>query len=506
MSTMKGFINRIVVFSIALCVIFSAYGKSLVIAEEQDETLENDVYIGHISFLNDEEELVTELTANDFINIWAHAEKDTSETKYGTLIAAVYDSKDRIVKIEFDEQEINYYNEYGTMYRIRFKLPEYVAGHYIKVMFWDSLQGLKSLNNDGRPVTVFPKDEIAYYGYLTDIEQDNNSTEDVLLKVLTENNGVRFILCEKILKFNGNAFRSDLLRDYLRYDYSEELQPQLIKYKLNSNGKIHTIYTAEEGFSPYDKSRLVVEEHGQMPYNAISQTFNNYNTYNTVAKETKVFFINKDYDNNINVSNCFVGNISDLRDQSIYDVEIYDFDSMNIAKAIVVKYNEHDFDFVSSDSPIAIVDEVISEGEEVKKLIALYDNEVIEKYAVNNTILDSLQRGDVIQFNTDFHDRISAINILCRISDVEVGTIYSDNPFIQYDIIVDWREDIIALFNGNSFLSPRPFLINNAYIYLYDISTGILRIGSQQDIEPGSTKALIRCRSGVVTELLLVKE
>lgn len=367
----KKLIMSIIIVFIVTGLFLYAFASAEVSSKEGDA--QYSIYMDYVNFLNDGHQLVTELIADDYINITSWAYNATLEPKEVTLIAVLYNDKGQVAKIEFDSQELEPQDEDSELFHIRFQLPENVDGYYIKVMFWDSFEGLKSLNTYGRPVTTFPMDEVSYYGYFIDFKETTDPSEDVKLKILTDNNEIKYLPCEQIIRFNGYSIRLDYLIYYLydTYDYDQP-QQQLIKYKLNSNGNIHCIYTAQTSSNYYDKSRLVIEEHGRMLYCPISQSFNNFFL---VTKDTKVFFIPK-YP--VDESEFFLGNINFLKEQAYYDVEIYDFDDMNIPKVIVLKY-ENTLPPGSSraEAPIAIVDSVIneinSEGEDVYKLIALYE-------------------------------------------------------------------------------------------------------------------------------------
>jgi len=86
-----------------------------------------------------------------------------------------------------------------------------------------------------------------------------------------------------------------------------------------------------------------------------------------------------------------------------------------------------------------------------------------------------------------------------QIGETYIGNI-SSPLFMAYSDIADCRGDIIFLYQTYS------FLINNAYIYLYDVTQNKVSIASKEDIDIDNTKALIRSKYGVLSELILIKQ
>ncbi len=267
------------------------------------------------------------------------------------------------------------------------------------------------------------------YGYM--LKAYEVTGDDVVkFRVFTKDGDEKVFEGAERIRLNGESAKAD--EEVLEDLGGDSVEAQLITYKLNSDGKISEINTAQDNTSSgdIDTGKFTLNyELSNAVYNASLGKLDNIR----INKDTIIFDIPEDK------KDLSIADISMFEDEQKYDVLVYDLSDDYTAKAIIVQNANLN---ANAESSIAVVKEVIqtqnSDDEITDMLVALIDGKEERIYAKDDSVLvknvsEDLEAGDIIQIKKNSEDEIASINVLFDIK--TKGTEGITNPAENLSIV-----------------------------------------------------------------------
>ncbi len=274
----------------------------------------------------------------------------TSTFKYGYLIAAGVSSRDDVVEFRIHTQDS--------------KTVTYTGAEKIRV-------------NNGSTSGSYP------YTDVIDAIQNTNSinytNKDAGYTAPAELNGVVYI-------------------------------PQLIKFSVNSSGKVDNIITITTSGDIANDLVISKQYSADVKYNSSSSMLGSNVLLNA---NTKVFFVPSDRSKTEEYS---VKNKSALKNNKPYEFESYNASSTNTAEVIVVYGNSGTITVDDYEAPLVIVDSITqttnSEGDAVNKLECYQNGNVTTYLTESMSVLAGIKTGDIIRLQFNSSSELSKVKVM----------------------------------------------------------------------------------------------
>lgn len=383
-----------------------------------------------------------------------------------------------------------------------YKLTDYFAKWY-KDEARLGVELAMTLSSDGMIICIGDGSEAELYAYFMKAIVYEDTTSGA--KLLTENNSIeRYNFADKVI-LDGDKTNSS---ESSFHTFIESTENQLVRFRLDSNGKISTLdtYKLYDGVSDLS-----------------SYSGNDCLTKFTFAKSTMRFRSNPlTFSPYFNVSKAVIFKIptGDVEDEyyetgshslfvnaNDYTVEAYDIDKYGNAGAVVMSYDVNNQLFTSSD--VSYVIEDVTEGvheDEIVDIVTCWSNGKYYTYYIENSIAvnkgsgDRLRPGDIVRFKLR-DDRIIAACVDYYLDGNEVcaNTDYSSANFNKSDyqlgfvdgVAKEASERFVMLTNvkssattyDTSFSALKNYSINTSYIVRYDREEETIRPVSADEIK-----------------------
>ncbi len=269
-------------------------------------------------------------------------------------------------------------------------------------------------------------DGAAKYGFYLAMGKTSGLNAEVMLKILTESNSVEeFTLSDKITldgEKNVSPFDIKLTNKLMNGEFYKY---QLIRYALNSEGKLDMIDTAQDEVNEtWERNENEDTENKLTQYldgESVNYRGGSYFGAPAFSFTGGVIFVAPDAlrttPNAVYNEKAFeVTDISTLENNDTYKVDIFDFDEYYYPQAIIV-YKDTTGATVSADNSTQLVysvTEAVNDDGDETKLIRTYSEGLYYRYYVAPEKLGELtipNPGDIVRFSTDHNGYINNISV-----------------------------------------------------------------------------------------------
>ena len=299
-------------------------------------------------------------------------------------------------------------------------------------------------------VTVFDSDIVYNYAYLKDIDDKGRSSNMEFELFTADGTLAKFRLADKV-KFNDSSrIKSSSLKGNPILFNGDEVNCQLITYKLNSEGEINRFSTAVDGSSMSYAEKENVFSLDAVFDGGATDTSTRYigNNWKMFAgryrldDDTKVFLIPSDTDKDDKYK---VVTHTGLVNETFYgNIQLFDEDESNVVKAIVIPADG--VTNIDQHSPIAVVKKIkkvlnddgdyddsivvvsggkdltltAESGEAIARMAeTITDREKDDAYSVVDSVvqkieLSKLDVGDVICYNAGTDGSLNDVEVIMR--------------------------------------------------------------------------------------------
>ncbi len=264
-----------------------------------------------------------------------------------------------------------------------------------------------------------------HYGFILGLAEDGGLSKTVSVKLMQDDGKIAVYDLTDRVSFGAEEVPTNAVKVYEALNTAEE---GLICWKLNSEGKIYSIKTAEPGNQEEWNEGGFTLDHTIGTDSEVMFAYSRIDGV-LVTSRTKVFVISGEK-----------GNYDEKRSRvtteyfesgnSYKNVKFYDLSEIGEASAVLVKGNISE-NFVKGDWPIAVVDgfekSVDEEGMEVEVLSAYINggkksiviSETVNDLSVVPKPLTELKRGDILVYETDDLNQLDRYMICYREGDSE---------------------------------------------------------------------------------------
>lgn len=354
----------------------------------------------------------------------------------------------------------------------------------------------------------------AGYAYFIGLWDEGESYDYVNVKMYTEGKQLVELKTAKKITVDGVSGQSckELLNNKQLFNWTKEevpnnpgttvdvrgkAKPQLISYKLNSDGdiiKIDTPYYNVGIENP--ENTILFETSGSLQYNSIDRSFNREIYLNsgcrvfTIPNENIAFANSEEFD--------IKSPASLFRDESYYNITAYKTSSDTLGADILITKRGTGGGFDSYDHAYVISDitEVWDEKEEtaVKKLSYYHQGKEKSCKVPEPSMVDKVSKGDVVILSINSDNELTQAPKLRYDVDADIDGDDQTVPVPQvlqrgaihrvvYGAVYEVEGDLLTI-------SPDPTATNvskelhriPAYIYIVDTSLGKVSVGEQSDI------------------------
>ncbi len=375
-------------------------------------------------------------------------------------------------------------------------------------------EGVFYLDIEGKIAAVDSTSAISNnYAYILNAACTDSMLDKCEIKVFTKEGKTEYKELASSIKLNGEARKTkeDVL-NALQTGQDGAVEPQLITYELNSEGKVSRIDLANDNSQTgaIDEETFTLNQKlEQATFNGVTGKLGNVN----VNANTVIFNIPADKEDEEDFA---IADMSIFEHDAKYDALVFDMGKDFTAKAIIVTSASLKTD---ADAKIAIVKNVKqslnADNDIVDKLTAYCDGQEISLLTENEGFLvkgedKTLEAGDIIQYKTNSKNEISDMRILFDINnkDAEATNAPAENLVTMYGKVVD-------KFDGSINVSVDGVVTNlnvkNAKVYNVDttLSNTVIENAETADIEKyegsDSSKVFVKIYKDVVQEIVIVK-
>ena len=281
---------------------------------------------------------------------------------------------------------------------------------------------------------------------------------------------------------------------------------QLIKYQVNYEGKITSIYTENTDFedSPQAKTGYFAYRYrrnsGGMFYGdtMISQTSPGF----FINSSTLIFAVPSAYTGN--PADYKVMSPSSFLEMEVYESKPYDVNEYSVAKALMVTSAER----VTDSAALFGVNKVLSmanSDDEIVQGIEGVSSKSVAKYELRPNVTTQVKKGDIMQINVDESGKVNAVNVIVNAesmgdiipkddfhNDFAVGTLFGvDGDYLRLD------------FANKTSLSLK--LTNNTRYYVYKKDKQIFEVADKNSLTMGK-KVCVLVLTGYAGDVILIED
>lgn len=318
------------------------------------------------------------------------------------------------------------------------------------------------------------------YGYLLSTDTSKHPLRDTeaYFRIFTQDSEVKeFKGAENITVNSGKVSATAAVAQPAITDNSGMTIQQLVKYELNSDGELKTLYYATQPTDNFENELFYSDDASDTSYRSAEKSLEDF----VVASDTLVFFIS-DLNSDGRISEDEIAiNSSLLKNNATYQATAYDYGYYRVPKALTAQplsktgYDEYPFVFQKRTT---VID---ADAEERIKLVGFYKGKAAEHILSPNCTfngisgISDLEEGDTVFINVNHNGEVSFVRKGFDISEDKVTdrvTMLKGTQFIGGALsitagnVADFNATSIGVRSVNG-LSAHP-IVSSSSFYLYD--------------------------------------
>lgn len=360
------------------------------------------------------------------------------------------------------------------------------------------------------------------YGYLYTIYKDEGG-EDIYFRILTENNRWVSLALKSNVKFNTGSASSAKVMESI--GIAPESCRQLIRYKVNNEGRIIWIETAskiamgtEEDKQAIADDKFRLSSSGTEYYRTTNHSFNGKISIDSNAK---IFIVPDDRKtSSASVRDYYIINRDSLQQDTSYTYEAYDADIYRSSGVYVIKGYNQVINTSSSIGYMMLVSrlggEMLTGEGEVRKTITGYwqGNEITlptdldgEKSPVKSC--NELEAGDIIQIT--YNNSGNVDTVVKKFGkhpgfSLSTSSPYNSISFVSGKVLAMDKSNSSMVLEYNENGSAAIYSTKNINkVYIYHTDKNEFTVGTEADIIEGDTVAA-SARYLVFRELFVIRD
>lgn len=394
----------------------------------------------------------------------------------------------------------------GTLYEIAANYP-----HDINL----SDEGKFYLDIEGKIAAVDSTSGLSSnYAYLINAAIPNALDDTLQVRMFTKNGDTVTLNAAEKIRFNGkNSMKAADVLAKLK-DGEGKIINQLITFEKNSEGKIVSITTAADN----TETGAIDEDsftHNMTLTDAVYKAATGKLGKVNVSEKTIIFDIPENWTDS---SDFAIRTVSMFEDDTPYDALVFDMSKDYTAGALIVTSTQYQ---ANAASDAAIVTNLVSASNEddiiVDKIYLTQGGESKELLSTEAGALTKedgetpLEKGDIIQYNTNANGEITTYRILFDISkkNTEFAADLTDDLSIVYGKVSSkFSSSMNITVNG---ANEQNISFGSAKIYLVDTTktNKVVVSATSGDIqkydEADPYKVLVKSYKGAVNEIIIIK-
>lgn len=343
------------------------------------------------------------------------------------------------------------------------------------------------------------------YGYLNKLHSE--SLGSVQAQIFTENN--RWVILDFNEKFrfgDTSGYSADNFYKYCMDNFED--YRQLVTYTVDADGKINQMNFARqfEEYSP-EEENAIEQNIFRLSHVSSSEsyrsTIKSFGNSILLTDETKIFMIPKQAPGEeAELSEFYIMSTASLiADKSYKNISGYDMSKTRQAKACVLLGNEIS---VNNNSNIMIVNNIVKavndDGEVVDAVKGVYKGAEIIVFTKDSTIIggmDTLGKGDVIQFSLDSDGNVRSVELRYdyiggAAQNFVINNLYSNGTFVGGTVYyADAENSKIVISSGETKIISGTN--SSTSVYVYDTESKKVIKGGFEDIEKGKNIFVRMC-------------
>ena len=371
--------------------------------------------------------------------------------------------------------------------------PAFAANETIKigdngVFALNINKNIASINRDG--------DDKILFGFMINGMESAGLDKDYQFKIFDEKGEMVILSSAAYITVDGYSVTGE--NALQRLSKNGDFVPQLVRYGLNSEGKINYIDTKEktdaEGASAMERQYSCyfdAEDREKTPELLEYRTTGIFGAKVPTGGKTRVFVVPWNL-TNASDDDFGVYSMSYFRNTITYSIDAYKTDAdAHLADAVVVRPRESEVKPVTVDTPISVVIRqslVLDEwGEAVTKIYCYTSGKVVESLVKNERVLEipslsdpsekhNLEPGDVIKYDLDDFGNMSSIELIYE----RAGDVFKypndENAAAKNHIARVMRGEVYSLSAGNMMLHKGEIGGSGTVLTLDQLESHTLRV------------------------------
>jgi hypothetical protein len=276
---------------------------------------------------------------------------------------------------------------------------------------------------------------------------------------------------------------------------------QLVSFELNSSNEIIRLNTVEE--VPAIKTKYTITKDGAYMNRLYKKELESFGGDCYMDNNTVMFVIPPDGDED----SYAIKKLGNINNEEQWYLEFFNSDDMLVSDVLFLYPPGGAMD---SRAPVIIVDSIATavndEGENVDKLKGYQNGNVVAVFAKTGVSLESLKRGDVIQYTKNTKNEITAISQqkILDIANINYGDSGGFNNALQTIVgtVVRKKGRSVILNVGGENINRYDFTITNAS--LYNEASGNITKSSISEIQKGDIVFVYNSYS-LTKEILIIR-
>ncbi len=287
------------------------------------------------------------------------------------------------------------------------------------------LSGMFFLDTLGEIVTYMQMgDTNRGYAFLLNIAEKERESEEISVKLFTQNNETRLLESGKYVTLDGNRMTAQNALSVLKP--SSSFTPELIYYELNSKGMITAIDTVKPNEKDETQLKLlhdskdekVIFRSGSMTYDKDEKVSDSVYISSSCVVFTTPEVLSANGDDYSAIPCADLPNNTDLPYKAYSRSE----DGVEADALVLGELKEITFDAYSYVCVIEKITETVNEeGDRMHKVVYWYRGKSYEKYTVDDELFASVNPGDVLYIDTNLEDKINHFHHLFDLKQQKVN-------------------------------------------------------------------------------------
>lgn len=377
-------------------------------------------------------------------------------------------------------------------------------------------EGTFYLDIEGKIAAVDGESSVSSnYAYLTNAGMSNGIDKTLELKVFTKEGETKILKTDSKVKLNGVSGKTPAEVLDLLNGTDEIVDARLITFEVNGSGLVNQLNTATNSSTINENKFMMNMIEDGVTYKAASGKLVGTSMSVNITKDTIVFDIP---DGKTDTKDYAVRNHEFFTDGDSYNVKVFDVNEERNAKVVIVTNSTG---MADEESSLAIVDKITmgknDDGTEIEYLYAYQDGKEIQLPTVGTGILvkgegnTAIEKGDIIQIETNINGEIESINV---IFDIDTKETEAENKIS--DKMSTFYGKVLKKFSGSFNMQVnsgeiRNFAIGDATVYTVDttLSRNQIKVGDAGDIQKyddlDPSRVFVRVYEDVVREVIIIK-